>query len=139
MIKPDSLRDMLNKSVDFVRKSPENLHVFIKDGKVISTLGPSLSFEYQYVMNILITDYSGDANLLIVPILYWLRKNQPDILTAESDGIRFEVDFLNHQQQDIDISLRLTERVIASMKDGAIFIQNIPEPPPPINDEWAMP
>ncbi|WP_179038405.1 phage tail protein [Limnobaculum xujianqingii] len=139
MIKPDSLRDMLNKSVDFVRKSPESLHVFIKDGKVISTLGPSLSFEYQYVMNILITDYSGDANLLIVPILYWLRKNQPDILTAESDGFRFEVDFLNHQQQDIDISLRLTERVIASMKDGAIFIQNIPEPPPPISDEWAMP
>lgn len=138
MIKPDSLLDTLSKSVDFIRQNPDKMHIFIKNGRIVSTLGPSLSFEYQYTLNLLVTDYSGDTNLLVVPILFWLRKNQPDMLTHDSDGVLFESDILNRQQSDIDISLKLTERVIVEMDGNQMNIRDIPEPPPLVPDEWAM-
>lgn len=39
-----------------------------------------MSWEYRYTLNAVIEDFSGDQNLLMAPVLLWLRDNQPDAI-----------------------------------------------------------
>lgn len=41
----------------------------INSGRIVSTLASSLSFAYQYRLNMVITEYAGNIDLLIVPLL----------------------------------------------------------------------
>jgi hypothetical protein len=45
--------------------------------------GALLSFEKRYTLNIVVTDFTDDIDLLFVPIMAWLRVNQPDIMTTD--------------------------------------------------------
>ncbi|WP_255461689.1 phage tail protein [Pantoea sp. EKM101V] len=45
-------------------------------------IASSLSFAYQYWLNIIITDYAGNIDLMIVPLLSWVRTNEPDIMAT---------------------------------------------------------
>jgi len=54
----------------------------IDSGRIVSMLASSLSFEYQYRLNMVITEYAGNIDLLIVPLLSWLRTNEPDIMVT---------------------------------------------------------
>lgn len=108
--------------------------VFVDNGSIASTLAASLSFEKRYTLNVIVTDFTGDFDLLIVPVLAWLRENQPDIMTTDEGqkkGFTFYADINNDSSFDISISLMLTERTLVSEVDGALHVKNIPEPPPP--------
>ncbi|MFQ6288578.1 phage tail protein [Yersinia enterocolitica] len=134
MLKPDSLRANIMKAVPYIRNSPDCLHVFIDNGVIIATLAPSLSFEYQYTLNLVITDYADNLDLIIVPILHWLRTNQPDIMAnpdKRPDGFTFEVDYLDNKMRDISIDLKLTERTIVKEKEGVFTVTHLDEPVPP--------
>ncbi|AOF18892.1 phage tail protein [Yersinia enterocolitica] len=134
MLKPDSLRANIMKTVPYIRKSPDCLHVFIDNGVIIATLAPSLSFEYQYTLNLVITDYADNLDLIIVPILHWLRTNQPDIMAnpdKRPDGFTFEVDYLDNKLRDISIDLKLTERTIVKEQEGVFTVTHLDEPVPP--------
>lgn len=75
------------------------------------------------------TDFTGDFDLLIVPVLAWLRENQPDIMTTDAGqkkGFTFYADINNDSSFDISISLMLTERTLVSEVDGALHVKNIP-------------
>lgn len=107
---------------------------FVDNGSIASTLATSLSFEKRYTLNVIVTDFTGDFDLLIVPVLAWLRENQPDIMTTDAGqkkGFTFYADINNDSSFDISISLMLTERTLVSEVDGALHVKNIPEPPPP--------
>ena len=72
--------------------------------------------------------------LLIVPVLAWLRVNQPDIMTTDAGqkkGFTFYADINNDSSFDISISLMLTERTLVSEVDGARQVKQNPDPPPP--------
>lgn len=104
------------------------------NGSIASTLAASLSFEKRYTLNVIVTDFTGDFDLLIVPVLAWLRENQPDIMTTDAGqkkGFTFYADINNDSSFDISISLMLTERTLVSEVDGALHVKNIPEPLPP--------
>ena len=98
MLKPQQLRQALTDSVPELQRNPDALNVFIDSGRIVSTLASSLSFEYQYRLNMVITDYTGDIDVLIVPTLEWLRVNEPDMMatkqkqqtgfTSKADGHR---------------------------------------------------
>ncbi|PKB88501.1 phage tail protein [Ewingella americana] len=136
MLKPASLRKALNENVEQLRANPERLHIFVDEGKVVATLAPSLSWEYRYTLNVIITDFAGDQNLLIAPVVQWLRSNQPDLFAnneLRETGFAFEVDILNNTTCDISIDLKLTERVL--VKDNVV--QAVLEPAPLDDDEWA--
>src|SRR5476649_1081908 len=136
MLKPAQLRQALTASVPLLQNNPDNLHLFIDNGRVVSTLATSLSFEYQYQLNLVITDYAGDADLIMVPVLAWLRENQPDIMTTEhkrQTGFTFKVDVLSDTLSDISVDLQLTERVIVKEINGALHIDHAPEPSLPEN------
>ncbi|CNC44803.1 P2 phage tail completion R family protein [Yersinia enterocolitica] len=134
MLKPDSLRAAILKAVPYIKQNPDCLHVFIDKGAIIATLAPSLSFEYQYTLNLVVTDYASDMDLVIVPILHWLRTHQPDIMAnpdKRPDGFTFEVDYLDNKLRDISIDLKLTERTIVKEQEGVFTVTHLDEPVPP--------
>ncbi|ELY2625031.1 phage tail protein [Cronobacter sakazakii] len=134
MLKPDSLRKALTESVPVLRKNPEMLRLFIDNGRINSTLAASLSFEKQYTLNVVVTDFTGDFDLLLVPVLAWLRENQPDIMTTDEGqkkGFTWYADINNDSSVDISISLLLTERTLVKQVGGALHVQNVAEPLPP--------
>lgn len=140
MNKPESLRKALSDGIEYLGKNPDKLHIFVDEGAVVSSLAPTISFEYQYTLNLVITDFSADQNLLNAVILYWLRRNQPDIMAnpdSRDKGFTFEVDILNNTTCDISINLKLTERVIVKEASGQMVVEAVPEPEPPYADPWA--
>lgn len=133
-----SLRGYLDSKVPFLKDNPENLYLFVENGRIISTLEETPSFEYEYTANIIIERYSGDQNVLIAVVNDWLRKNQSDISAnpaKRQQDFRFEAVILDNKTAHISIDLNLTERVLAIDKDGKYVIEATPEPDNPFN-EW---
>ncbi|MGK6329131.1 phage tail protein [Erwinia sp. DT-104] len=136
MLKPKQLRRALTDSVPLLQRNPDGLNMFIDGGRIASTLASSLSFEYQYQLNLVITDYGDDIDLIMVPLLAWLRENQPDIMATEEKrctGFTFKVDVLSDMLCDISIDLQLTERVIVKQEGGALHVTHAGENPLPDN------
>ncbi|WP_273827611.1 phage tail protein [Providencia rettgeri] len=138
MKKLTSLRGYIDSKVPFLKDNPENLYLFVENGRIISTLEETPSFEYEYTANIIIEHYSGDQNVLIAVVNDWLRKNQSDISanpTKRQQDFKFEAVILDNTTAHISIELNLTERVLAIDKHGKYVIEAIPEPVDPF-DEW---
>lgn len=138
MLKPKQLREALTAVVPLLQRNPDSLHMFIDSGRMVSTLATSLSFEYQYQLNLVITDYEGDLDLLVVPVLAWLREHQPDIMATEEKrrtGFTFNADVISDTAMDISMNLQLTERVIVKDADGALHVNHAGESPLPENVE----
>ncbi|AUY25607.1 phage tail protein [Mixta calida] len=136
MLKPKQLREALTNSVPLLARNPDSLNMFIDSGRIVSTLASSLSFEYQYQLNLVITDYADDIDLVMVPVLAWLHENQPDIMATEEKrrtGFTFKADVLSDTLCDISIDLQLTERVIVKQDGDALHVNHIGEPPLPDN------
>ena len=134
MKKPDSLRKALTNAVPALRTNPDMLRLFVDNGKIAATLAASLSFEKQYTLNVVVTDFTGDIDLLLVPVMAWLRENQPDIMTTDEGqkkGFTWYADINNDSSADISISLLLTERTIVTEKGGALYVKTLDEPPMP--------
>ena len=135
MLKPQQLRAELTRCLPWLQRNPENLQVRVERGNVAATLAVSLSHEYRYTLNLLFLDYTGDLDLIMVPVQAWLRENQPDIMATEEKrrtGIAFASDFNNNGSYDFSVSLQLTERVLVKEQgDGALHVEHLPEPPLP--------
>ncbi|MFJ5431004.1 phage tail protein [Pectobacterium actinidiae] len=131
MLKPQSLRSALSDAVPVLKNNPDMLRVFIDSGAIASTLARSLSFENQYTLNLVITDFTDDIDWLLVPIQAWLRENQPDIAN-DHKGFTYLADINDDGSCDISISLKLTERVIVKEVDKALHVTHAPEPPLPL-------
>lgn len=124
MLKPGMVRKHLTDANPTLRRDPDKLQIFADEGRVVATGASSLSFEYQYTLNVIVTDYSGHADAIIVPLLAWVRVHQPDLLLNSEkrrQGFRFDVEFLNQQTADLSIEIDLTERVVVT-KDGSQLI-----------------
>jgi len=137
MLKPKQLREALTTCVPLLQRNPDSLNMFIDNGRMVSTLASSLSFEYQYQLNLVVTAYAGDLDLLVVPVLAWLRENQPDIMATEEKrrtGFTFNADVISDNTMDISMNIQLTERVIVKDEGGALHVNHIGEPPLPENN-----
>lgn len=131
MNKPSELRDLLTRCVPHLANRPDTLHMFVENGAIVSTGAPSLSFEYRFELIILVTDYSDHSDTLVVPILGWLRTNQPELLmnpTLRDSGFTFRAEALNHDTADIEITLKLTERVAVAQSADHCTVTHLPEP-----------
>ncbi|WP_210451380.1 phage tail protein [Pantoea ananatis] len=140
MNKPQSLREALNSAVAYLQENPDRLHLFVDRGSLVATSAASVSWEYRYTLNVIITDFTGDQNLLMAAVMYWLRTNQPDALqnlTERDQLCTFEVDVLGNGACDISINLKLTERVIAEEVSGVTEVRAVPEPDGP-EEAWTV-
>lgn len=134
MLKPEQLRTALTNALPDLQTHPDKLHISLDNGRVVSTLGPSLSFEYQYQLNLTLSDRATDEELVMVTVLAWLRSHQPDILAnaeKRKNGFAFKRDISAAGQ--LDLQLQLTERIQVEQRDGALHITPLTEPPLPEN------
>lgn len=129
MIKPASLRRALVAAIPSLEVEPDKLVVFIDRGSIVATGTRSLSFEYRYIVHVLVMDFSGDADTVFVELVDWARANQPDLVTDARErehGITFEVDLLNHAAADLSIRLALTESVaVRTGADGKRILEHV--------------
>lgn len=132
MKKPESLRLHLIASVPNLSRDPDRLLIFIDNGKMRCTAAPGLSFEYEYSLNLILTDYAGHPDAIAVPLFAWLRIHQSELLAnldKSRDGIHFEADILDKNKVDLSIRLALSERVIVKdVGGGELHIEHPDEP-----------
>lgn len=132
MYKPANLRAFLTAAVQELGRDPDRLSVYIPQGTLVATMAPGLSWEYRYQLDVIITDFAGDPDVVMAPLVDWMRTNQPDTMANPSQSgsaIAFEVDLTSNAACDIAISLQLTERAICKPNaDGSHTVTHPPEP-----------
>lgn len=131
MRKADSLRRWLTAFLPELKTHPDRLQIYIEGGQINARRSRTLSFTYGYTLKALIMDFAGDADTIMVPLLAWIEKEQPQLL-QRSDGqpFGFEAELLDGDVSDIEISLELTEMVLVKPRpDGSGYdIEHPPEP-----------
>lgn len=131
MKKPVSLRAHLTQWVPDLAKNPEKLHLYINKGRIVSRYGTSLSFEYRYQLEIIITDFAQSTDVLIVPLLVWIQTNQPSLLLdekAQQNVIAFEAEILDNETVDLQLTLDLTEMIIVAAAGNSYTCTHRDEP-----------
>lgn len=135
MQKLKSLRDALMRAVPKLKTNPDMLRLYVESGHNVATLATSLSFQKVYDLRVVIVDFTGDLDLIFVPVQAWLREHQPDIMTTaqgREKGFTYQVDVNSDDSLDIGITLRLTERTLVREADGALHVSYALEPPLPV-------
>jgi len=133
MQKPDHLRAHLVQALPELQYHPDKLLLFVDEGHIIATGVSGLSFEYRYTLTIILTDYTGSPDAVMVPLLDWLHVHQNELLMNPDrrESIRFEADILAGGQVDLQIQLPLTERVgVKQTAPGQFVTEHYPEPVP---------
>jgi len=117
MRKPNSLRAHLSAATPELRRDPDKLAIYVREGQLISAGAETLSFEYRYTLNVVLLDYAGQADAIMLPLLAWLRVHQVEILenpALRDKAVRFEVEYQNNETVDISIEVDLSEAVVVS-------------------------
>jgi hypothetical protein len=133
MQKPISLRNALLSAIPALNNSPDKLQLFVSKGSAVATLATSLSFEKRYPLTVSVKAFTDDINVLLVPVMVWLRENQPDILSTregQTDGLSWLSTANALEGQDITLNLQLTERTEVKEVDGQLIANDLPEPQP---------
>jgi len=114
MYKPASLRRHLSAAVPELARDPDKLSLLVKAGRVACAGSTSLSFEYRYTLQLVVLDYAGAADAIVLPTLVWMRTHQSEYFDnpqQRDTDFRFEAEYNNATTIDLIIELQLTERV----------------------------
>jgi len=132
MNKPESLRAHLLATVAELKHNPDRLLIFIDNGKIRCTAAASLSFEYSFDLQVILTEFAGHPDSVMLPLLGWLSVNQSELLenlNKSAEGIQFEADILDNSKVDLSLTLPLTERVVVGKDaDGNTTVRHPGEP-----------
>lgn len=128
--KPEGLKRLLLAAVPGLAADPTRLAMFIDKGKLATRANGSLSFEYSYTLNIVVQDYSGEIDDLMVPLLAWISEQQPDLLERDPrEPFTFESEILDSDAADVSIDLELTEAVrVVRKPEGGFTATHLDEP-----------
>ena len=132
MKKPDSLRSHILAAVKELQRDPERMLIFTDKGNVRCTGASGLSFEYVYDLNFILTEYAGELDAVMIPLLDWVRINQSELimnLDKSKEAFKFETVILNNNTVDLSLTFPLTERVIVKRKDDGTLDVTFPEEP----------
>ena len=132
MKKLESLRTHMLNAVKELQRDPERMLIFTEKGNVRCTLANGLSFEYVYDLNLILTEYAGDLDAVMIPLLDWVRINQHELLSnleKSKDAVKFEAEFIDNDKVDVMFELELTERVIIQQQEHGVYNFSYPEEP----------
>lgn len=132
MLKPDSLRAYLQAGHPFLKKDPDRLLVRVEDGSAVGAYGAGLNFEWRYTVKLTLLDFSGDRAVLFALIFAWIGRHQRELLQNRDlaeKAVTFQADILDSTTADLEISIPLTEGVIASQGEGGFELTPRPEHP----------
>lgn len=119
MYKPQSLLAHLQAAVPALRTSPDQLSMLVREGRIVAAGAASLSFEYQFTVQLVALDFAEHPDALVVPILAWLRVHEPEMIDnpdMRAKSLRFEAAYLNRKAVDLSIEIDLTERVVVARR-----------------------
>lgn len=111
MKKLTALRQYLIDAIPGLHRDPDRLLTFVEDGSIEFARGPNLSHGYTYTAQLVLTDYAGEIDAVIIPLLDWLSAYQPDLDPAQA--VSFEAEILSNSAVDLALRVQLTERVVA--------------------------
>ncbi|MCH8686464.1 phage tail protein [Pedomonas mirosovicensis] len=128
MNKPDLLRQHLLEALPDL--PPERLTLSIGQGRTAIVQSATLSFEYRYSLTVTINDFSGGLDTIMVPVLAWLERNQPERLRQPAhEALTFEIATFDTGQTNFTIVLDLSETVLAEPREGGGYtLTYVPEP-----------
>ncbi|WP_164240704.1 phage tail protein [Stenotrophomonas maltophilia] len=132
MKKPQLLRQHLVAAIPALAADPDKLMIFVDNGGLAGTYRPGMAFEYRYTLDLVLTDFGGAPEAVMVPLLQWLTRHQPELLAnpANREKLTFEVDVLGDNLVDLAIKMPLTERVMVTTDgEGSVHLAHLPEPP----------
>ncbi|MBB3346057.1 phage tail protein [Sphingomonas sp. BK069] len=116
-----SLRALLLRAVPSLAAAPERLAIFVDRGRIAARASAtgSLSFEYRFTLHLVVQDYAGDWDALIVPLLGWVARYQLELLEGPNDApIAFEAELLDADSCDLSLTLELSEAVVVTCDEG---------------------
>lgn len=131
MRKADSLRQWLTAFLPDLKTHPDRLQIYVEGGQIGTRQSRTLSFVYAYTLKVGIWDFAGEADTIMVPMLAWIEKEQPQLLRrADSQPFTFEAELLDSEASDILISIDLIETVLVLPRaDGSGYdIEHPAEP-----------
>ena len=131
MRKADSLRRWLTAFIPDLKTHPDRLQIYVEAGSINTRRSATPSFAYGYTLKLLVTDFAGDADRIMVPVLAWMEKEQPQLLRrTDAQPFSFEAELLDGDTSDIEISIDLTETVLVLPRaDGSGYdVEHPPEP-----------
>ena len=131
MRKADSLRRWLTAFLPELATNADRLQIYVEGGNIMTRKSATLSFVYAYTLKALFTDFSGDSDRLMVPVLAWIEKEQPSLLmSSDSQPFSFEAELLDGDLSDVELSIDLTETVLVIPRpDGSGYDVTHPAEP----------
>lgn len=131
MNKPKRLREHLERAIPWLKQNPDKMLVLIPSGNLFTTGTGGLSFENKYTLELILMEYPHSADTVFVPLLAWLRTDQPDLLQNPKlmeGALTFEAEFIAHDKVDISVKLKLDERVKVTESASGVTVEHLPEP-----------
>ncbi|OQS30386.1 phage tail protein [Chromobacterium violaceum] len=143
MNKPADLRRAVEAAVPELRDNPDRLLMLVEDGGIVTAPG-QLHFGYRYTLKLVITDFTGHLDQLVIPLRAWVEQHEPPLVQNPErleKGFRFEVEWISVTAVDVQITLQLSEGVRVDVgQDGNVTATHYGEPADPFEgvEHWTV-
>lgn len=131
MQKAYSLHRAVLDSVPELAHNPDRLMMYVDKGGV-AVRPQRMGFVYRYTVRLVVVDFIGHVDALLVPVLAWASVNEPVLFQSpeqQASGLGFEADVTGQGMVDIEITLELSESVaVAAAGEGEAVATHHPEP-----------
>lgn len=119
MLKPAALRAEIVSFLPELERDPHRLTMWSERGNMRATQTRERGFAWEYDLEIMISDFTGEPALLFFVVQNWCRTQQPELLAPGAAAIPFEVEFIDSKTVDVKLTLALSEVVKASAVPGS--------------------
>ncbi|AMR15399.1 phage tail protein [Klebsiella quasipneumoniae] len=141
MKKAELMRDALTRNNTWCKANPELFIVWVEKGHIQIEATGEASFMYHYTIQVLVVDFPGQIDDLMLPLLAWAWQQQPDLLLNPDNNrkVEFDADIVNDDVADILFKVPVWERVMVTNSNGAPKAEHLAESRPRFNGgEWEM-
>lgn len=123
MTKAQSLLEHLLKSP--LKLKADEIQISISDGKTLCTDGPLDHFELEYTIDLLLLNFTGNAHVLNMVLLAWLKTAQP---WRGEEALTFGSDVLDKHKADVFLHIPVTETVKVEHRPDGVALHSIDDP-----------
>lgn len=121
------LRAYLLHRVPELKRNPEQLHCFIDTGNIAYHGSANYSHRYKMEIRLIITEWRGHADDIVLPVLEWLTVREP--CRDPNKAIQFSAQIIDSETVDLELRIPAEESVLVHFEDKQRRIEHVlPEP-----------
>lgn len=142
MRKLQSLKEHMTAALQHrgAASNPADLYFHIPQGSLQATQRVGLGFGYSYTLVLTVLDFAHSVDEIMIPLLLWVQRWQPELLAPGASGVPFEVEDLDDGGKvDVMIRIPVSETVKLVQRPGGGFDLSRPEEPLPFAMETGEP